>query len=79
MFQTLLIGLGQIGWMEGLIVLVIVLILFGGRKIPQLAKDLGSGIREFKKSLNGTASELTDYDEEEEDKASKKKTRSKKG
>ncbi len=57
--------LPNIGWMEGLIILVIVLILFGGRKIPMLAKDLGTGIREFKKSLSGTAEEITQEPREE--------------
>lgn len=41
----------SIGIPEILIILTAVLILFGGRKIPQLARDLGTGIREFKRSL----------------------------
>lgn len=57
-----LLLIGTLGPMEWVIILVVVLILFGGRKIPQLAKDLGSGIREFRKSLSGAtegiASEL---------------------
>ena len=36
--------------MELLIIVLIVLILFGGKKIPELAKGLGSGIRNFKKA-----------------------------
>lgn len=40
------------GWELIVIVLVIVL-LFGSRKIPELMKGLGSGIREFKKASNG--------------------------
>jgi len=38
---------------EGIVVLLIVLVLFGGRKIPEFAKGLGKGIREFKGALNG--------------------------
>jgi sec-independent protein translocase protein TatA len=38
---------------DWLIVGAIVLVLFGGTKIPMLAKGLGEGIREFKKSLSG--------------------------
>ena len=38
---------------DWLIIGVIVLVLFGGSKIPQLAKGMGEGIREFKKSING--------------------------
>lgn len=42
-----------IGTQELLIVGAIVLVLFGGSKLPQLAKGLGEGIREFKKSVGG--------------------------
>lgn len=37
--------------MELLIIVLIVLILFGGKKIPELAKGLGSGIKNFKKAM----------------------------
>lgn len=37
---------------QWLIVLVIVLLLFGGNRIPELMRGLGSGMREFKKGLN---------------------------
>jgi len=40
--------LGEFGATEIIFVLVIVLLLFGGRKIPELMKGLGSGIKEFK-------------------------------
>lgn len=46
MFST--IFLGMIGWNEGLVIVLILLILFGGRKIPELMRGLGSGIKEFK-------------------------------
>lgn len=49
---------------DWLIVGAIILVLFGGSKIPQLARGLGEGIREFKNSVNGEAK-----DEEEEKKA----------
>ena len=39
---------------DWIIIGVIVLVLFGGAKIPQLAKGLGEGIREFKKSVEDT-------------------------
>jgi len=38
---------------DWLIIGLIVLVLFGGTKIPQLARGFGEGIREFKKSVNG--------------------------
>lgn len=42
---------------DWLIIGVIALVLFGGTKIPQLARGMGEGIREFKKSINGEATE----------------------
>ena len=48
--MLLSILLGMFGVNEILIILVIVLLLFGGRKIPELMKGLGKGMREFKKA-----------------------------
>ena len=53
---------GKFGATEIIIVLVIVLLLFGGRKIPELMKGLGSGIKEFKKA---TKDEENNSDKEE--------------
>ncbi|HEY2845058.1 MAG TPA: twin-arginine translocase TatA/TatE family subunit [Bryobacteraceae bacterium] len=39
--------------MELLVILLVALLLFGGKKIPELAKGLGEGIRNFKESLKG--------------------------
>ena len=41
---------GAIGPQQIILILVIVLLLFGGRKIPELMRGLGSGIKEFKKA-----------------------------
>jgi sec-independent protein translocase protein TatA len=43
----------RLGGQEILIIVVVFLLLFGGRKIPELAKGLGEGIRNFKKSVKG--------------------------
>jgi sec-independent protein translocase protein TatA len=43
----------QIGFQELLIILLVAVLLFGGKKIPELAKGLGEGIRNFKHSLKG--------------------------
>ena len=42
--------MGDIGFTEILLILLVVVLLFGGRKIPELMKGLGQGIREFKKA-----------------------------
>jgi len=47
----------NIGFGEILIILIIIIVLFGGKKIPELMKGLGQGIRSFKKALNGEDSD----------------------
>ncbi len=42
-----------LGWMELIIILVIVLIIFGAGKLPEIGSGLGKGIRNFKKSSKG--------------------------
>ncbi len=46
-------GLGSMGPLEWGIILVIVLVIFGAGKLPGLGKSLGSGIRNFNKSVKG--------------------------
>jgi sec-independent protein translocase protein TatA len=45
--------MGRLGMPEILIILVVVLLLFGGKKIPELMKGLGTGIKEFKDASKG--------------------------
>ena len=47
--------MGEFSFYHWLVVLVIVVLLFGGRKIPELMKGLGEGIRSFKDGLSGEA------------------------
>jgi sec-independent protein translocase protein TatA len=47
------LGFGMLGMQELLIVLGIVMLLFGGTRLPQLAKGLGTSIREFKRGAAG--------------------------
>jgi sec-independent protein translocase protein TatA len=49
--------MGSIGFREILVVLLIVLLLFGARKIPELARGLGQGIREFKDGMRDQSNE----------------------
>lgn len=45
--------MGRLGITEILIILLVVLLLFGGKKIPELMKGLGQGIKEFKDASKG--------------------------
>ena len=45
--------LGGLGPMELIIILVIVLVLFGARRVPEIGASIGKGIREFKDSMYG--------------------------
>ena len=51
-----------IGTQELLIICVIVLLLFGGKKIPELMKGLGKGVKSFKDGMNDVESTLKDND-----------------
>jgi sec-independent protein translocase protein TatA len=50
------------GGFELILILAVVLLLFGGKKIPQLAKGLGEGIRNFKKSVKDDEPEVAKND-----------------
>ena len=45
--------MGEFSPIHWLIVLAVILLLFGGRKIPELARGLGEGIRSFKEGMSG--------------------------
>jgi sec-independent protein translocase protein TatA len=47
--------LGVVGPWQGAIILVVVLLLFGGKKIPELMKGLGQGVKEFKDASKSEA------------------------
>ena len=47
-----LLFLGNLGWGELLIIALVVLLVFGGKKIPELMKGLGKGVRSFKEGMN---------------------------
>jgi sec-independent protein translocase protein TatA len=50
--------LAMLGWPEIMGILFVVLILFGAKKLPELAKGLGSGIKEFKKATQDVQDDL---------------------
>jgi sec-independent protein translocase protein TatA len=49
--------MGKVGFTEILIILAVIVLLFGGKKIPELMKGLGQGIREFKDAKQGKSEE----------------------
>ena len=53
-----------LGTQELLVILVIVLVMFGGSKLPEIARSLGKSMNEFKKGINDGASE-TEKDKDE--------------
>ena len=53
------------GW-EWIIILIVVLLLFGGKKIPELMRGLGKGVKSFKQGLNDAKEELNKIDDEED-------------
>ena len=60
--------LAFIGGWEWVIIVLAILLLFGAKKLPELAKGLGKGIREFKKASSDISSELhaASYEDEQE-------------
>ncbi|MEE8517832.1 MAG: twin-arginine translocase TatA/TatE family subunit [Dehalococcoidia bacterium] len=62
-----------IGWPELLIVLVIVMVVFGAKRVPEIGRALGKGIREFKTSVEAKDEE-PQADAEEKPKATSKKS-----
>lgn len=53
MYNNLILGFLGLGGQELIWIVVIVLLLFGGRKIPELMRGLGKGVKEFKDASKG--------------------------
>lgn len=60
--------MGNIGWAQLLIVLVIVLLLFGTKKLRSLGGDLGSAVKGFKKAVSDKDADFEDESKKVEDK-----------
>ena len=65
---SILIMLGPLGPTELLVILAIAVLLFGGRKIPEVAKGLGEGIRNFKTALKAEEKKSAEPSEPEGEK-----------
>ena len=53
-----LLFLGSIGTSEILLIVFVVLLLFGGKKIPELMRGIGKGVRSFKEGVNGIEKDI---------------------
>jgi sec-independent protein translocase protein TatA len=60
----------NLGWTEILLIAFVVLLMFGGKKIPELMRGLGRGVREFKDAKDNVKRELEDSVSEKDTKAS---------
>jgi sec-independent protein translocase protein TatA len=65
----------SIGPTELIIVLVIVLVIFGPKRLPGLGRSLGSGMKEFRDSISGKGSGRQDDDDDDDDTADDNDTR----
>jgi sec-independent protein translocase protein TatA len=55
--------MGSFGAQEIILILAVVLLMFGGKKIPELMKGLGKGVKEFKDAQNGESTTTTPTEE----------------
>lgn len=65
--------IGGIGLQEILIIALVVLLFFGGKKIPELMKGLGKGVRSFKDGMNNAENETEQTDKKDEASEEKEK------
>jgi len=56
--MNVMFGIFNLGGGEVIVILVLVLVLFGAKKLPELAKGLGTGIKEFKKATREVTDEV---------------------
>ncbi|MCI7017071.1 MAG: twin-arginine translocase TatA/TatE family subunit [Prevotella sp.] len=58
--MTTTLFIGGIGMQEVLLIALVVLLFFGGKKIPELMKGLGKGVRSFKEGMNDIEKDIKD-------------------
>jgi len=64
---------GSFGWQEILIIAFIILLIFGGKKIPELMKGLGKGVRSFKEGMKDVENEVKEGTDDEPKNGDKEK------
>ncbi len=68
--------MGSLGTTEIIIIAVLVLVLFGAKRIPELAKGLGQGIKEFRKASSDIKKEIEDSSRDIDDAVNSEKSKS---
>ena len=58
-----ILGLFNLGTGEIIIIAIVILLLFGGKRIPELMRGIGKGVRNFKDGLNDVTDEINKVDE----------------
>lgn len=58
--------MGSIGLPELIVIFVIILLLFGARRLPQIARSIGKSLREFKRGMKSQMNETEEEEEREE-------------
>ena len=64
MINSIFAFLGSLGAPEIILIVFIILLLFGGKKIPELMKGIGKGVRSFKKGMNEIEDEINKPEED---------------
>ena len=64
-----LLFIGNLGAGEIVIIALVILLLFGGKKIPELMKGIGKGVKSFKDGLNEIEKDITEEPKKKEDKS----------
>ncbi len=59
--------MGNLGFTEIMLILLVVLLLFGAKRLPEVGASFGKGIREFKRSLTDTQEAIMGTDEQRKD------------
>ncbi|MEI6124231.1 MAG: twin-arginine translocase TatA/TatE family subunit [Bacteroidota bacterium] len=70
--------IGILGGQEIVLILIVILVLFGGKKIPELMRGLGKGVGEYNKAKNEVLDELSDMAKSKEEKQKTTETKEEK-
>ncbi|MBR1882020.1 MAG: twin-arginine translocase TatA/TatE family subunit [Muribaculaceae bacterium] len=76
--NSIMLLFGSLGTPEVIIIVFVILLLFGGKKIPELMRGLGKGVRSFKQGMNEIEQEIKKPLEQEDDLAELNRKRAEK-